>query len=216
MSAIASLGLGRVGRPMAANRVARGHEVTAWNRTAATADAFATEHRAGSAPTPGAAARSADFVISMLADDAALLSAYLGDDGVLNSLPDAAVCIDVATASPGTVARLHDLVSKRGGSFVDATVSGSVAARRLAIGRVGNATDRLREAHLVPRLRRRDPHRAVQHLSDRVAQPLLAARGQGQRLPPHRESRRQVPLPHSRDPTRTGQGAMNNAVGNKF
>jgi 3-hydroxyisobutyrate dehydrogenase-like beta-hydroxyacid dehydrogenase len=132
MSAIAFLGLGRMGRPMAANLVARGHQVTVWNRTASTAEAFAAEHPAATAPTPGAAVQSAEFVVSMLADDAALLGAYLGKDGVLETLPANAVCVDMATVSPGTVARLHDLVTERGSSFVDAPVSGSVAAATAA------------------------------------------------------------------------------------
>ena len=132
MSAVAFLGLGRMGLPMAANLVARGHEVTVWNRTAATAEAFASEHRSAVAPTPGAAVRSADFVVSMLADDAALLGAYLGQDGVLERLPDGAVCVDMATVSPSTVATLHDLITKQGSAFVDAPVSGSVAAATAA------------------------------------------------------------------------------------
>jgi 3-hydroxyisobutyrate dehydrogenase-like beta-hydroxyacid dehydrogenase len=132
MSTIAFLGLGRMGWPMAANLVARGHQVTVWNRTASTAEAFAAEHRAATAPTPGEAVQSAEFVVSMLADDAALLDAYLGNDGVIETLPDDAVCVDMATVSPGTVARLHDLVAERGSSFVDAPVSGSVAAATAA------------------------------------------------------------------------------------
>lgn len=35
MSAVAFLGFGRIGRPMAANLVKAGHEVTVWNRSRA-------------------------------------------------------------------------------------------------------------------------------------------------------------------------------------
>lgn len=132
MTAVAFLGLGRMGGPMAASLVVAGHDVTVWNRTAATADTFAAEHGATAAPTPAAAAASAEVVVSMLADDDALLGAYLGEEGVLATLPAGALCIDMATVSPGTVSRLHGLVTDHGASFVDAPVSGSVAAATAA------------------------------------------------------------------------------------
>src|SRR2546429_4780903 len=70
MPAIAFLGLGHMGSPMAHRLVAAGHDVTVWNRTEARTrplvDAGAT-----AAATPASAVASAEVVITMLADPAA-------------------------------------------------------------------------------------------------------------------------------------------------
>jgi len=132
MGKIAFLGLGRMGLPMATNLAASGHPVTVWNRSPGKAADFAAEHGVTAAETPSRAAADADIVITMLADDDALLDAYLGRDGVLESLPTGAVAIDMGTVSPETVARLHGLVAVNGCAFLDAPVSGSVAAAAAA------------------------------------------------------------------------------------
>lgn len=128
MSAVAFLGLGRMGVPMATSLVRAGHQVTVWNRTAAKAEAFADDHAGTAAATPREAVAQAEFVITMVADDGALLDAYHGPDGVLAGLATSAVAIDMSTVSPLTVAELAEDVRAVGGTFLDAPVSGSVAA----------------------------------------------------------------------------------------
>lgn len=132
MTKVAFLGLGRMGRPMAANLVSKDHEVVVWNRTGSTAEAFVSEHGGRAAATPAAAVRDADVVVSMLADDSALLETYLGEGAVLAALPDRALAIDMSTISPATVSTLHQALSERGLQLVDAPVSGSVAAATAA------------------------------------------------------------------------------------
>ena len=65
MTNVAFLGLGAIGRPMAA-RLAAAPDVTlaVWNRTAERARSFAAETRARHAPTPADAARGADVAIT--------------------------------------------------------------------------------------------------------------------------------------------------------
>lgn len=129
---VAFLGLGRMGRPMAANLVAAGHQVVVWNRTAAVADAFVAEHPGSTAAsTPAAAVRDAEVVVTMVADDAALLATYAGDDGVLSGLEGRegpVVAVDMSTVSPPTVAALAARLRAHGHALVDAPVSGSVPA----------------------------------------------------------------------------------------
>lgn len=128
MTRIAFLGLGRMGAPMAANLVKAGYPVVVWNRTGEKARSFAAEHGAEAAETPGQAAARSDVVITMLADDAALAACHRDADGVLAGLRPGAVVIDMGTSSPPIVAELAGDVAARGGRFVDAPVSGSVAA----------------------------------------------------------------------------------------
>ncbi|MDB4873463.1 MAG: hypothetical protein JWL97_4467 [Gemmatimonadales bacterium] len=125
---VAFLGLGRMGLPMATNLAGAGYRLAVWNRSRDKSTRFAAEHGATAAPTPAAAAAEADVVISMVADDRALLDAYEGEDGVLATLRPGTLAIDMGTVSPGTIAHLHDVVTARGASFLDAPVSGSVGA----------------------------------------------------------------------------------------
>jgi 3-hydroxyisobutyrate dehydrogenase-like beta-hydroxyacid dehydrogenase len=117
-----------MGLPMAANLASAGHPLTVWNRTADKAERFAAEHRARAAPTPAEAVAGSDVVITMLADDRALLDAYTGPGGALPALRSGMLAIDMATVAPGTVAELARLLAERGVDLVDAPVSGSVAA----------------------------------------------------------------------------------------
>lgn len=135
MTRVAFLGLGRMGRPMAANLVAGGHEVVVWNRTGAVADGFVAEHGGTAAPTPAQAVREAEVVVTMLADDAALLETHLGPDGVLAGLATRApgvVAVDMSTVAPDTVATLAGHLRAAGHALVDAPVSGSVPAATAA------------------------------------------------------------------------------------
>lgn len=132
MTAVAFLGLGRMGLPMAVNLVRAGHDVTVWNRTQAKAEAFAAEHGATVAATPREAVTGSAYVITMLADDAALLEAHRGPDGILAGLTPGAVAIDMSTVSPQTIVELAAEVRAAGGELVDAPVSGSVAAATAA------------------------------------------------------------------------------------
>lgn len=132
MTRIAFLGLGRMGLPMAANLAAAGHELTVWNRTPAKTQRFATEHGARAAGTPAGAVADSDVVITMLADDAALLDAWTGKDGALETVRPGTLAIDMATVAPGTIADLRRRLAGREVSLVDAPVSGSVPAATAA------------------------------------------------------------------------------------
>jgi 3-hydroxyisobutyrate dehydrogenase-like beta-hydroxyacid dehydrogenase len=131
-TAVAFLGLGRMGLPMAANLARAGHRLTVWNRTPEKARRFAAEHGARVAPSPAEAVAGCDVVISMLADDAALLDAWTGDGGAQDAVRPGALVVVMETVAPGTVGHLAHLLGERGVALVDAPVSGSVAAATAA------------------------------------------------------------------------------------
>ncbi len=128
MSTVAFLGLGRMGVPMAANLVAAGHDVTVWNRSRHVADAFVRDHGGAVADTPAEAAGTTDFVVSMLANDEVVTAVHTGADGTLGAVRPSAVVLDMSTVTTATSARLAAAVREVGASFLDAPVSGSVAA----------------------------------------------------------------------------------------
>ena len=121
--AIAFLGTGRMGGPMAANLARAGFDVRAWDRTATRAGALADEG-ASLAASPEEAVRGAGILITMLADGPAT-------EQVWNRLGGAAapgsglIWVQMATVGMEWTQRLADAAARSGVSFVDAPVSGS-------------------------------------------------------------------------------------------
>ena len=95
---IAFIGLGNMGTAMARNLVRAGHELTVWNRTLAKTEPLKAEG-AKVAQSAGDVARSAEVVITMLADDSAVESAVLHAGGVMESLRRGATHISMSTIS---------------------------------------------------------------------------------------------------------------------
>lgn len=119
------VGLGAMGRPMAANLLKAGFQVTVYNRTAERARDLVAQG-AQVAASPAALAETMDAVITMVADDAALDAVTLGDAGILTGSRPGLIHIDMSTVSPHTSRRLAGLEAEKGVAFVDAPVSGSV------------------------------------------------------------------------------------------
>jgi 3-hydroxyisobutyrate dehydrogenase len=125
---VAFIGLGRMGARMATNLAGAGHEVVLHNRTRSRAEALAAEVGATVADSPREAASLAPVVVTMLADEPALLAVCDGDDGVLAGLRDGAVVVDMGTTGPAGIRRLAPRVARAGGTLIDAPVSGSTDA----------------------------------------------------------------------------------------
>lgn len=141
MSALAFLGLGAMGLPMARNLVAAGFDVRVWNRTAGK---VRDVPGARSAPTPAAASDGADFAVTMLADDAAVEATVLGPDGVLAGLGKNAVHLGASTVSVALSRRLAEAHAEKGVGYVAAPVFGrpeAAAAKQLWIVAGGAAAD---------------------------------------------------------------------------
>ncbi|HEX8976549.1 MAG TPA: NAD(P)-dependent oxidoreductase [Solirubrobacteraceae bacterium] len=122
---VAFLGLGIMGSRMAANLVRAGFEVTVWNRTAATAEAFSAEHGARFAGTPAQAAAEAEFVITMVVDAGQVETVLLGPDGVATSAAPGTLLIDCSTIGPTPTRRLGTRLAERRLALIDAPVTGS-------------------------------------------------------------------------------------------
>ncbi len=127
MTAVAILGLGRMGSAMARALATAGHELVLWNRSPDTARALAAELGARTVATPSAAAGGADICISMLADATAVDAVYAGADGLIAGATASNVLVDASTVPPSTL-RAHERAARaRGAGILDAPVSGSVA-----------------------------------------------------------------------------------------
>ena len=124
--AVAFLGLGVMGGPMAGHLQRAGHRVTVYNRTTAKAQAWAAEHGGAWAPTPREAARGAQIVFACVGNDD-LRSVVLGPDGAFAGMSAGAVFVDHTTASAEVARELHAAAGQRELFFIDAAVSGGQA-----------------------------------------------------------------------------------------
>jgi 3-hydroxyisobutyrate dehydrogenase len=136
MVRIAFVGLGRMGRGMAARLLAAGHDVTVHNRTASRADDLAA-HGARTAATPREAAQQADAVVVMVSDDDASRAVWSGPDGVLAAdLAPGSLAVECSTLSYDWVRELAAEVDRRGLRYLDCPVTGlpdAAAAGRLTL-----------------------------------------------------------------------------------
>src|SRR5207244_6405962 len=122
---VGCIGLGIMGSRMAANLRRAGHDLVVFNRTRATADAWAREHGATVAATPAEAAGEAEVVITMVVDGPQVEAVLLGEDGVVHGARAGLLCIDSSTIAPTHTRRLGAALAERGLSFMDAPVTGS-------------------------------------------------------------------------------------------
>jgi len=124
---VAFIGLGVMGYPMAGHLMARGYDITVYNRTAATAEAWVAEHKGSSAATPRQAAEGAAFVFCCVGNDDDLRAVVLGDDGAFAGMRTGATLIDHTTTSADVARELAEIGQGRGLGFLDAPVSGGQA-----------------------------------------------------------------------------------------
>ena len=119
--AVAVLGTGIMGGPMASNIAAAGMQTRVWNRTREKAEGVSG---ATVADTPGDAVDGADIVLTMLADGAAVES-VMTEGGALEAMRDDAVWLQSSTVGIAATERLAQLAEERGVAFVDAPVLGT-------------------------------------------------------------------------------------------
>ena len=125
MTNVAFLGLGAIGRPMAARLAAAADiSLAVWNRTAERARAFASETGARHASTPADAARGADVAITCFPVSADVDAVLDGAEGLLAGLARGAMLVDCTSGDPATSRRIAAKLAERGVGFLDAPVSG--------------------------------------------------------------------------------------------
>jgi 3-hydroxyisobutyrate dehydrogenase-like beta-hydroxyacid dehydrogenase len=135
---IGFIGLGNMGRGMAANLISAGHRVTVYNRSSGKAGALV--ERGATAARTVAEASQAEVVFTMLADDQAVEAVTLGADGILASLPAGATHVSSSTISVALSERLAAAHADAGQRYVAAPVFGrpeAAAAAKLFVVAAG-------------------------------------------------------------------------------
>ncbi|MEW2357075.1 NAD(P)-dependent oxidoreductase [Spirillospora sp. NPDC029432] len=121
MTAVALLGTGIMGAPMARNLLRNGLETRVWNRTRARAEPLLAEG-AVVAGSPAEAAAGADVVITMLTDGDAVLAAMRD---AAPGLGEGQIWAQTSTVGVAALGPLAELADEHGLTFVDAPVQGT-------------------------------------------------------------------------------------------
>jgi len=122
--AVAFLGLGVMGYPMAGHLARAGHRVTVYNRTAAKAADWVAEFGGHGAASPKLAVVDADFVFACVGNDDDVRAISTGPEGAFQAMRPGSVFVDHTTASAGVAQELAAAARERGIDFIDAPVSG--------------------------------------------------------------------------------------------
>ncbi len=125
MEVIGFIGLGIMGKPMALNLIKGGYRLVVHSRSRGPVDALVAAG-ATAANTPAEVAKQATVVITMVPDtpDVELVLTGPNGFGVLSELKPGTIVIDMSTISPDVTRRLSAAVAAKGGSMLDAPVSG--------------------------------------------------------------------------------------------
>lgn len=130
---IAFLGLGVMGAPIAGHLAAAGHHVTVYNRTAARAEAWASQHGGATAASPREASEAAQFVFSCVGGDDDLRAVTMGEEGAFASMKPGTVFIDHTTTSAGVAREVAAEAKSRKLTFLDAPIAGGESGAQKGI-----------------------------------------------------------------------------------
>ncbi|XP_038839295.1 putative oxidoreductase GLYR1 isoform X2 [Salvelinus namaycush] len=121
---IGFLGLGLMGSGIVSNLLKMGHVVTVWNRTVEKCDLFIQEG-ARLGRTPAEVVSMCDITFSCVSDPKAARDLVLGPSGVLQGIRPGKCYVEMSTVDPETITELSQVISSRGGRFLEAPVAGS-------------------------------------------------------------------------------------------
>jgi len=117
------IGLGAMGRPIARHLLNAGYPLRVYNRTAAKT-ASLVDAGAVLCETPAEVASEASIVFTMLADDTAVETATIGEEGLLHTLPPDGIHLSCSTISPALARQLAALHTLHDQHYLAAPVYG--------------------------------------------------------------------------------------------
>jgi 3-hydroxyisobutyrate dehydrogenase len=126
---IGFVGVGNMGKLMAAHLLKAHHSVTVYDLDPTPLEEL-RELGAEVATSAAECAANAQVVITMLPSSPHVEAAVLGPDGILEGLPAGATLIDMSTIDPLVSRRVNQEVTARGFGMLDAPVSGGTVGAR--------------------------------------------------------------------------------------
>jgi 4-hydroxybutyrate dehydrogenase/sulfolactaldehyde 3-reductase len=121
MTTVGFIGLGNMGRPMASNLVRKGFSLVVYDVVGTPVKALVALGAKAASGVPDAV-QSADIVVTMLPDSAAVEDVLTGQNGVFAHVRPGAVVMDMSTIDPLVTDRLAAAAQRARVAFVDAPV----------------------------------------------------------------------------------------------
>jgi 3-hydroxyisobutyrate dehydrogenase-like beta-hydroxyacid dehydrogenase len=131
MSTVAFLGLGNMGRAMAAHLQDAGHALRVHARRAAAMQPF-SERGAVACASPAQAAQGAEFIFTNVTASSDVEQVVLGPNGVVETAEAGSVVIDHSTISPAVTREIAQRLAERGIHMLDCPVSGGTRGAQAA------------------------------------------------------------------------------------
>ncbi|MEA2010375.1 MAG: NAD(P)-dependent oxidoreductase [Actinomycetota bacterium] len=120
---IGFIGLGIMGAGMASNLIEKGHDVVVWNRTPSRMEPLVAAG-AIAADSPAEVGRLCQIVMICVSDTPDVLAVLAYEDGLFEGISSGSLIVDHSTISPDSTLKFASEVADRGGSWIDAPVSG--------------------------------------------------------------------------------------------
>ena len=120
---IGFIGLGIMGLPMASNLIKDGFNLVVYNRTLSKCSQL-EEKGAVVVQTPADVAKNAKMIITMVTDSPDVEDILLGEKGIMSTIEEGSIVIDMSTISPKITKELNAKLNSKGCYMVDAPVSG--------------------------------------------------------------------------------------------
>lgn len=120
---IGFIGLGIMGRGMAANLLRAGFSVRVWNRTASRM-APLVEAGATTGSSPADVAAHSDIIVTCVSDTPDVERVLLGEEGVIHGAKPGALVVDCSTISPKATQAMAAALAEKGIHLLDAPISG--------------------------------------------------------------------------------------------
>ena len=124
MAKVGFVGLGIMGEPMCRNLLAKGHDVTVYNRTPAKMGPMVGAG-ANAATSLADLVRRSEVTITMVSDPAAVRDVVTAKGGLLDALSPGKTYIDMTTVSPEASREIARMIRDTGADYLEAPVLGS-------------------------------------------------------------------------------------------
>jgi len=132
MSNVGFVGLGIMGKPMAANLMKGGNTLYLYSRSGVAPELTAAGGKA--CATAKEVAQKAEIIITMVPDTPDVEKALFGRDGVAEGLSAGKIVVDMSSISPIDTKIFAERIRKTGAEYMDAPVSGGeVGAKNAAL-----------------------------------------------------------------------------------
>jgi len=113
-----------MGKAIARRFLKKGYEVLGWNRTRKKAEELVTEGLI-ILDSPAAIGEQADIIFLAVADSPAVEAVLFSKNGLLKSLKEGTIVINISTIMPGDAIRFHKAIKERDAYYIDCPVLGS-------------------------------------------------------------------------------------------